>query len=76
MADQNPESIYPALESFIEKATADEVSGLFGPIKTGLSDLKGPRAEQGKKIDKSIARTEELLNHLLQVREKLEASGK
>lgn len=68
--------IYPAIESYIEHATAGEVAALFEPLKTGLGELKGPKAEQGKKIAKAIERTEELLSYLLQVREKLEADRK
>lgn len=68
--------IYPAIESYIENATADEVAALFQPLKAGLAELKGPKADQGKKIAKAIERTEELLSYLLQVREKLEAERK
>lgn len=73
-ADNEP--LYPAIEGFIEKATADEIAGLFGPLKDGLAGLKGPRADQAKKVGKAIQKTEELLSHLLQVREKLEADRK
>ncbi len=64
---------YPAIEAFIERATPDDVAQLFEPIKVGLGGLKGSRAEQAKKVGKALARTEELLALLLQVREKLEA---
>lgn len=67
------EPLYPAIEGFIEKATADEITQLFSPLKEGLMGLKGPRADQAKKVGKAIEKTEELLSHLLQVREKLEA---
>lgn len=67
------DSAYPAIESFIERATKEEISELFDPLKAGLSALKGPRADQAKKVHKAIEKTEELLSHLLQVREKLEA---
>jgi hypothetical protein len=68
--------LYPAIEAFIETGTADEVAALFEPIKDGLENLKGPKAEQSKKVRKAIEKTEELLAHLLQVREKLEAEEK
>ena len=70
------ESNYPAIESFIEKASAADVAALLQPIKDGLTELKGPKAELAKKAGKAVSRTEELLSHLLQVREKLEASAK
>lgn len=73
-ADNEP--LYPAIEGFIEKATAEEIDGLFAPVKEGLTALKGPRADQAKKVGKAIAKAEELLSHLLQVREKLEAERK
>ena len=66
------ESLYPSIEAFIETATAEEIGSFFGSIKDGLGTLKGPRAENGKKVGKAIERTEELLTFLLQVREKIE----
>lgn len=66
------ESLYPAIETFIERASPDDVQALFQPVRDGLEALKGPRAEQGKKVLKAVEATEELLSHLLEVREKLE----
>ena len=71
-----PQPVYPAIEGFIEGATADDISSLFSSIRDGLGTLKGPRAEQAKKVTRAIERTEELLSFLLQVREKLEADRK
>jgi hypothetical protein len=45
-------------------------------VKTGLTELKGPRAEQGKKAQAAIARAEELLTLLMDVRERLVAESK
>ena len=45
------ESAYPAIESFIEKATAADVEALLQPIKESLGSMKGPKAELAKKID-------------------------
>jgi hypothetical protein len=70
------ESRYPSIEQFAETASAADVTALFEPIKAGLGALKGPRAEHGKKVGKAIARTEELLSYLLQVRERIEAERK
>jgi ABC-type transporter Mla subunit MlaD len=66
------ESIYPAIEAFIDKATSDDITALLKPIHTSLSTLKGPQAAHGKKIEKALERTQELLQFLLQVREKIE----
>lgn len=68
--------MYPAVEGFIERATPDQVSGLFQSIKQGLDGLKGPKAEQSKKVRAALERTEELLQHLIEVREKLTAEKK
>ena len=68
--------MYPAIEAFIEKATAEEVQKLFGSVREGLTSLKGPKVEQAKKVQKAIDKTEELLTHLLQVRDRLEADRK
>lgn len=71
-----PAPSYPSIEGFIEKAKAADVAEAFKSLKDELAGLKGPRAEQGKKVSKAIERTEELLSYLLQVREKLEADRK
>ncbi len=71
-----PTPTYPAIESLIEAANADELQKLFSSVSAAIADLKGPRAEQGKKAAKAVEHTQALLSHLLQVREKLEASRK
>jgi hypothetical protein len=71
-----PTPSYPAIESFIERATAEEIQGLFNPIKEGLAALKGPKAEQGKKIQAALSSAEELLGILLETRERLVAEAK
>lgn len=73
-ATVQPEPQYPVIEAFVERASAEDVAHLFDGVKQGLGALKGPRAEQAKKVSVALERTEELLSHLLQVREKLEAS--
>lgn len=71
-----PEPSYPTIEKFIEKATADDIVATFKDLKAELGALKGPKAEQGKKVLKAVERTEEVLSYLLQVRERLEAERK
>ena len=71
-----PTPSFPAIESFIERATPEEVQSLFAPVKNELANLKGPKAEQAKKAQVAIARTEELLGVLLETRERLVAEGK
>ena len=76
VADPLPAPSFPAIESFIEVASAEEVQSLFSPVKTELSQLKGPKAEQAKKVQAAISRTEELLGVLLDTRERLIAESK
>jgi hypothetical protein len=75
-ADPLPTPSFPAIESFIERASAEEVQSLFTPVKNELANLKGPKAEQAKKAQTAIARTEELLGVLLETRERLVAESK
>ena len=71
-ANPDPEPMYPVVESFVETATVADVEALFGSIREGLKELKGPRAGHAKKVETALSSAEELLRHLLQVREKLE----
>jgi hypothetical protein len=68
------EPLYPALEGFVEFATPEELASVFAPLKADLAQLKGSRAEPAKKAQGAVERTEELLQYLLQLREKLEVS--
>ncbi|XXF76044.1 hypothetical protein P2318_23695 [Myxococcaceae bacterium GXIMD 01537] len=71
-----PAPSYPHIESFIERASPEEVSGFFSSVKEGLTGLKGPKAEQAKKVQAAIGRAEELLTLLLETRERLVAEAK
>jgi hypothetical protein len=70
------ESRYPNIEQFAEYAQYDDVGALFAGLKEQLSTLKGPKADQAKKVGKAVEKTEELLHFLLQIREKIEAERK
>ncbi len=70
------DALYPVIEAFVEKATAEQIGVLYQSITDGLAGLKGPQAANGKKIEKAVEKTTELLSHLIQVREKLEADRK
>ncbi len=70
------QTLYPVIESFVEQASPEDVGQFFASLKEGLQGLKGPRADQAKKVQVAIDRTEELLAHLLQVREKIEEDRK
>ena len=71
-----PAPSYPAIEGFVERATAKDVEEAFASLAGPLSELKGPRAAQGKKVEGAVARTRELLGQLLDVRERLAADQK
>ena len=71
-----PQMQYPAIEAFVERATSGDVDQAFAQIQEGLAGLKGPRAQQAKKVETAIARTRELLSYLVEVREKLEGDKK
>jgi hypothetical protein len=73
---QLPTPSFPALEAFIERATAEEIQALFTPVKNELANLKGPKVEQSKKVQAALSRTEELLGMLLETRERLVAEAK
>ena len=75
VADPVPAPSFPAIESFIESASTDEVQSLFNPLKNELAQLKGPKAEQAKKVQTAISRAEELLGVLLDTRERLVAES-
>jgi hypothetical protein len=69
-----PEPSYPQIEGFIELSGTGDIEALFGPLRQSLAAVKGPRTDQARKVTKAIQRTEELLSHLLEVREKLRAA--
>ncbi|MCA2979682.1 MAG: hypothetical protein INH41_11645 [Myxococcaceae bacterium] len=71
-----PQPEYPAIATFVDQASKPEVEALFADLRDGLGAMKGPRAEQARKVTKAIERTEELLSHLLQVREKIASNRK
>jgi hypothetical protein len=66
-----PQSTYPELETFVERASKEDVDQLFARLKDSLDSLKGPRIEQAKKAKVAVERTEELLARLLDLRESL-----
>lgn len=71
-----PEPLYPNIEAFIETASNEDIENLYAPLKDSLAALKGPRAENGKKAVKGVEQAEALLQHLLEIREKIEAERK
>jgi hypothetical protein len=75
-AQELPAPSYPAVESLLEAAPVEQVRALFAPVKAGLAELKGPKAEQGKKAQAAISRAEELLELLVETRERMVAEAK
>ncbi|WP_434388415.1 hypothetical protein [Melittangium boletus] len=76
VAEPLPTPSFPAIESFIESASAEEVQTLFNPVKNELANLKGPKVEHAKKVHAAISRTEELLAVLLETRERLQTESR
>jgi hypothetical protein len=70
---EQPAPSYPVIETFVERASRDDVEVLFTQVRDALAGLKGPKAEQAKKALAALERTEELLLHLLDVREQISA---
>jgi len=63
------ESMYPEVEALVENAGPADIGDRFSDLRAALDGLKGPRAEQAKKVRKGLDRVEELLRHLVQVRQ-------
>lgn len=68
-----PAPSYPLLEAFVETIPAEEAAAVFADVRDALDGLKGPRAEQGKKIRVALDTADELIQLLLNVRNELEA---
>jgi hypothetical protein len=66
-----PQPEYPTIATFVDVAQPADVDALYRELRGRLEALKGPRAEQARKVTKAIERTEELMHHLLQVRESI-----
>ncbi|WP_205519737.1 hypothetical protein [Pyxidicoccus caerfyrddinensis] len=75
-AQELPAPSYPAVESLLEATPAEEVRAFFAPVKAGLTELKGPKVDQGKKVQAAIGHAEELLELLVETRERLLAEAK
>lgn len=68
-----PAPSYPLLEAFVETVPAEEAATIFSDVREALDGLKGPRAEQGKKVRVALDTADELIQLLLNVRSELEA---
>lgn len=71
MNPPDDQSRYPALESFIETATPEDINALLAPIRAGLAELKGPRKAHADKVQRGLDQVDKLLATLLTVRERL-----
>jgi hypothetical protein len=59
------------VERFIERASKDDIHGLFAGLREQLGGVKGPRAEHAKRAETAVQNAEELFGYLLEVRERL-----
>ncbi|TQF08889.1 hypothetical protein FJV41_47475, partial [Myxococcus llanfairpwllgwyngyllgogerychwyrndrobwllllantysiliogogogochensis] len=71
-----PVPSYPAIESLLEATPAEDVRALFDPLKDGLAALKGPKVDAGKKAQAALTHAEQLLELLVDTRERLIAEAK
>lgn len=67
----DPGPLYPVIASYVERASAEDVGALYEDLKHALDSLKGARADKGKKVLAALGLTEQLLAHLLDVRQRL-----
>ncbi|MCE9666624.1 hypothetical protein LY474_02260 [Myxococcus stipitatus] len=75
-AQELPALSYPTIESLLEGTSTEDIRALFSPVKDQLGALKGPKVEQGKKVQAAVAHVEELLEVLVETRERLIAEAK
>src|SRR5690606_51321 len=68
-----PAPSYPLLEAFVETIPAEEAATVFADVREALEGLKGPRAEQARKVRVALDTADELIQLLLNVRSELEA---
>lgn len=64
---------YPTLEQFLETHDRDAAATAFAGIKQKIAEVSGARAPQAKRVAVAIERAEGLLQHLFDVKEKLDA---
>jgi hypothetical protein len=69
---------YPSLEQFVETQSRGSVEELFAQTRAKLAEAKGTKAAGAKKASEAIDKTQALLHHLFDVRERLarESSSK
>ena len=66
-----PARFYANLESFLEQEPRSAVRELFDGTREKLSEAKGTKAANAKKAIGAIDKTEQLLHHLFDVKERL-----
>lgn len=71
-----PAPSYPTVEAFVETGLAEDVPQIFGDVREALGELKGPRADQAKKIHLALDAAVELFQMLFGIRAELEAEAR
>jgi hypothetical protein len=64
-------SFYPNLEEFLEQEQRSSVAEAFGPTREKLGATKGTKSAAAKKAATAIEKTEILLHHLFDVKERM-----
>ncbi len=73
--EKSAERFYPTLEVFLEQETRSGVAEAFDDARGKLSGAKGTKAAAAKKAVIAIEKTETLLHHLFDVKERLAAEA-
>jgi len=71
-----PAPSYPTLEAYVETGLAEDATHIFGDVREALGTLKGPRADQARKIEAALDAADELIQMLFGVRAELEAEAR
>ena len=70
-ASQPAQRFYANLEAFLEQEQRAALPDLFGSTREKLADAKGTKAANAKKAITAIEKTEQLMHHLFDVKERL-----
>lgn len=70
-AAENSGRYYPTLEEFLEQEPRSAVEGTFKGAQDKLIQVKGAKAAGAKKAAAAVEKTEALLRHLYDVKERI-----
>ncbi len=71
----SPDRYYPSLEAFVETEPRSAIGELYETPKKELSSARGTKAAAAKKALAAIERTEDLLQYLFDVKDRMTVEG-